>query len=301
MTNKKAVEDNPTLTKIVDTMPDDRSSMVKGIGGTNNTETLPMYLTNERETLFGDNRKVNAQIILGVDRPASRFSGYGGQGHTQASSIDVVVGRMGASPRHVYVDPNFTTDAARIYISHKTNVDKNFKLAEGNVGDATARSAIALKADGIRLVAREGIKLVTGLDNYNSQGGNNVSIQGIDLIAGNEGDLLQPLVKGEHLAEALDRIVEHIGKLNGVVAHMLAAQMDFNESLTHHYHYSPWYGNPTMPSDAVAAKGIKVMVELLQQTKRSLTTNRMNLTNFKTTYLSPAGEKYINSRWNTSN
>ena len=113
---------------------------------------------------------------------------------------------MASNPKHVYVDPNFTTDAARIYISQKTDVDKNFKLGAGQVGYGSAKSAVALKADGIRLVAREGIKLVTGMDAKNSQGGTNASVMGIDLIAGNNDLDMQPFVKGENLRQALTQI-----------------------------------------------------------------------------------------------
>jgi hypothetical protein len=301
MTTKPAIKSNANSIQLVNELPPDRLIFLKGIGGMDNVETIPMYLSNEREVIFGDNTKVNAQIVLGVDRPASRFSGYGGKGHTQASSVDIVVGRMAADPKHVYVDPNFVTDAARIYISQKTSVDENFKISDGTVGQAPAKSAIALKADGIRLAAREGIKLVTGLDKKNSQGGENTSIVGIDLIAGNHDEDMQPLVKGRSLSEALCRVVDHISKLNGIVDHLLTTQMNFNESLTHHYHYSPWYGNPTTPSDAVVGKGIKTMIDFLQETKRSLVTHKTNLVNFKQSYLVPSGQKYINSRWNHTN
>jgi len=301
MTVKKAVQPDTNMSKGVDELPANRSIFLKGIGGMDNVESIPMYISNQRETVVGDNRKVNAQIVLGVDRPSSRFSGYGGKGHTQASSIDIVVGRMGPNPKHVYVDPNFTTGAARIYISQKTDVDANFKLAAGMTGESVAKSAVALKADAIRLVAREGIKLVTGLDKVNSQGGENVSVAGIDLIAGNYDEDMQPIVKGNNLSEALGRMVDHINKLNGIVDHLLTTQMNFNESLTHHYHYSPWYGNPTTPSDSVVGKGIKTMIDFLQETKRSLITNKTNLVNFKQSYLASSGEKYINSRWNHTN
>ena len=298
---KKAVQISPGQEKEIDELPIDRSVFIKGIGGKVIPEVIPMYISNERETILGNNKKVNAQIVLGADRPANRFTGYSGAGHTQASSIDIVVGRMSSSPKHVYVDPNFTTDAARIYISQKTDVDKNFKLGAGQVGYGAAKSAVALKADGIRLVAREGIKLVTGLDAKNSQGGTNASVMGIDLIAGNNDLDMQPFVKGENLRQALTEICTQIDNLNGIVDHMLTTQMNFNEAITHHYHFSPFFGNPTLPSDLVAAKGMKCMIDFLQDTKRSIINNKQNLVNFRNTYLEQWGEAYINSRWNHTN
>jgi hypothetical protein len=39
-------------------------------------------------------------------------------------------------------DPNFKLDAARIYMSQKTDIDANFGLADGNVGNDSAKSEI---------------------------------------------------------------------------------------------------------------------------------------------------------------
>ena len=80
----------------------------------------------------------NAWIILGRDRPASVMSGYGGKGDTQAASIDIVAGRMGSEVRafdesgeKLFVNPSFKKDAARIYISQKSDIDKYFDLIPG--------------------------------------------------------------------------------------------------------------------------------------------------------------------------
>lgn len=108
----------------------------------------------------------------------------GGKGHTQAGSIDFVVGRMASKPKDgVYVDSNFEIDAARIYLSQKTDVDKNFNLPNGSSGPAEAKSTVSLKADGIRIIGREGIKFVVGTDARNSQGGVVDTTFGIELLA----------------------------------------------------------------------------------------------------------------------
>ena len=55
---------------------------------------------------------------------------------------------MAFKPRNdVFVDPDFEIDAARVYISQKTDVDKNFKLPNGSMGSSEAKSSVALKAD----------------------------------------------------------------------------------------------------------------------------------------------------------
>ena len=56
------------------------------------------------------------------------------------------------------------------------------------------KSAIAIKADGIRIIAREGIKLVTRTDAQNSQGGTVDGIEGISLIAGGDDKYIEPLL-----------------------------------------------------------------------------------------------------------
>lgn len=273
---------------------------VRGIGNKALLEPVPEFISAECEKVISG--KNNTSLVLGRDRPAGRLSGYGGRGDTQAGAIDIVAGRMGYQAKSdVYVDPNFKTDAARIYVSQKADIDRYLGLTRGVVGNSKAKSAVALKADGIRLVGREGIKIVTGTDKKNSQGGDVKAVSGIDLIAGNDGDKLQPLVKGDNNAEALNRLVEHVDKLNGIVDSFLTHQMKFNDKLTHHYHLSPFYGMSTSPSYAVAQAGVKCMTDLLQDTKMSLVSHKTNLVMFTNNYLSPAGSKYINSRYNNVN
>jgi hypothetical protein len=233
-------------------------------------------------------------------------------GDTQCGSIDIVTGRMGSRAREflddqrVWVDNDVTTDAARIYISQKTDIDENYNLVDGTVGNSKAKSGIALKADAIRIVAREGIKLVTRTDKFNSQGGEVASSSGIDLIANNEDEDLQPLVKGGNLIDALKRLTTHVSKLNGIVDSLLMYQINLNEALIHHTHYGPmniisagpgfvWETTPSMP---VVSAGIKTMTDHLSQTKRSLMVQKANLGLYQISYLSPAGCKYINSRYN---
>ena len=143
-----------------------------GLNCSNLPEPIPYLNQAESEVVYKNDN--NASIVLGRDRPAARASGYGGQGASGAGSVDIVVGRMsGASegPKsNIYVDPNFEADAARIYISQRTDIDKNFGLVGGSVGLSTARSGIGMKADAVRIMGREGIKLVTGTDKKNSLG-----------------------------------------------------------------------------------------------------------------------------------
>ena len=201
----------------------------------------------------------------------------------------------------MHVNPNFTLDAARIYISQKTDIDENFGLVAGRVGAANTKSGIALKADGVRVIARDGIKLVTRTDRRNSQGGEIQSIAGIDLIAGNDDTELQPMVKGDNLVAAFEQLVSHVDALNGIVDSFLMSQMELNAFITTHFHVSPFLGIPNVPSPVVVPAGISTATRQLVQTKASLLTNKANLVTYKMNYFNPAGDKYINSRYNHTN
>jgi len=294
--------------EFLNSLTDPQKASYQGIAGNPLIEPVPSFATLPGEKVIsGEN---NSWIVLGRDRNGSNLSGYGGKGHTQCGMIDLVVGRMGANPREIDksgeaippVNPNFTIDSARIFISQKTDVDDYFRLADGNVGNATARSAIALKADGVRVIAREGIKLITRTDRYNSQNGEVLAQVGIDLIAGNDDSDLQPMVRGSNLANCIESIVKHVIKLNGIIENMLLIQNGFNAALTSHFHISPFFGIPTSPSEAVVTRGITTMKDHAIQTQKDLITHKTNLVNFKKIYLEPLNDKtYINSKYNNVN
>lgn len=269
-------------------------------------EPFPNYNKAPCETVLeGEN---NNFIVLGRDRTASIASGYGGLGHTQAGSIDIVVGRGGPDTpeqtkdgEKLYADPNFDKDAARIHISQKTDVDKNMFLVDGRVGDAKAKSAIAMKADHIRLAAREGIKIVTRVGTHNSRGGELKSVSGIDLIAGNNDKGLEPMVKGRKIVTALKALAEEIENLNGIVETFLINQMQYNEQIATHFHYSPFGGIRTSESFSLMPDGMATCTNLLLQTHSSLFMNKGNLQVYKTKYLTPSGTGWILSRYNNVN
>jgi hypothetical protein len=219
-----------------------------GINGKKLIEAVPSFDRTPCEVVISNEN--NSWIILGRDRPADITSGYGGKGNTQAGSIDMVVGRMASSKGGPKTDrvvaPNMFTDAARIYVSQKTDVDVNFGL----VGDAEVneRSAVAMKADAVRLIGREGIKLVTGKargvigtgrgGEKNSQGGEIETIAGIELIAGNdiETEELEPIVKAYALAEALEVIMKQVSDLTDIVNEMAITQTKINNIVAAHTH-----------------------------------------------------------------
>lgn len=289
-------------------LPEDVALHVKGIAGGVLPEPLPKFNRTESEKVIeGQN---NTFIVLGRDRPGSRVSGYGGVGDTQSGMIDLVVGRLGPEVRSdVWADNDLTRDSARVYLSQKTDIDEIFRISEGKVGNSIAKSGIGIKADAVRLIAREGIKLVTGTDAVNSKGGTVDSVAGIDLIAGNDGRVarkagesgLQPIVKSINTEEALDRMLKLISSLGGILSAFLQAQMKYNSTLGTHFHTSPFYGISTTPSSTASEAASTAQVNLMNDCISGLQKHKANISSVRNTYLRTHGKKYIGSRFNSVN
>lgn len=299
---------------------DEDGNFTNGVAGTALIEPVPERINTESEVIFKNAN--NASIVLGRDRPSHTLSGYGGVGDTQCASIDIVCGHGGAEAASfevpeeatnepdsskVYVDPNFEKDAARIYLSQKTDIFDNFGIVKTKYNEVTkpkSKSGIGIKADNILIGAREGIKIVTSLDDSNSQSGANEGHVGIELIArnSNQGQLdIQPIPKGDNLLECIDRLATHVDKLNGVVDSFINYQTAFNAEITMHTHKSPFFGQETSPSISVVGAGMKTIIDTLTASKRSLVLHKINLETFKNTFLKKFDGKYILSRYNKTN
>jgi len=268
---------------------DTKLNTVAGINCNVLYEPVPFFNKAPCElTIEGQN---NTSIVLGRDRPSDMLSGYGGVGHTQAGAIDIVVGRMGPKPKMFdqndnkwFTDPDFVKDSARIYISQKTDVDENFNLVTGKVGNAVVKSAIALKADGVRLIAREGIKLITSVDETNSQGGLNVAAVGIDLIAGND--------------ESQRTLIEKIQDLVGIVDTFANATLTLVGATQNHIHSAGGTGPSTHAPfhPHVSSQLFKITTGLLPQLIVDLNTWKEHFVSAKT-----HGDSHISSQYNHVN
>ena len=194
---------------------------------------------------FGPN---NHMISLIRDTPRDHGSGYGAQ--TGAGSIELVAGFSSANPSRtltanpqggrpdsVTVVRNFKDDASRLLISQKTDVDDNFELVQGNIGFVRAKSAISMKSDSLRLIGREGIKIITGGDLKNSAGSDIRSVPRINIIGGNDDTDLQPVAKADTLNLTLQDIFDQIDKLNSVLDTFMTAQLEFNTAVMTHDHF----------------------------------------------------------------
>lgn len=296
------------------------------INGTHNTakkEPVPRY-----NNLFTDEKvfkKGNSWIVMGRDRPGDPTSGYGGAGDSRSSAIDICVGRNGFMDKidkSSKVDPNFGSftdaskpgDAARIYISQRADIDDYFGLCTGN-GRAEMRSAIGIKADDVRIMARRGVKIVTGgVKQYDSLNNRNNMIYGIDLIAGNidvesggtpgqsaTKKYIQPLVKGDNLTEALNKITDAIFDLNSLVNSILLEQMQFNLAVSS----GPIQGQagpiPVVSTMPLAISTGQKVNNMLQSLNMDVILQRNKLKSLKFDFLTSSGADYICSKYNRTN
>lgn len=216
---------------------------------------LPVRAKSEKR-LTGDNGQC---ISLMRDTPRAPGTGYGAQ--TGAGTIAIGVGYSSDDPSNTTGgDPNglgleslaYVRDhkniAAEIYISQKTDPDDNLELPGGNIGEARAKSAITLKADGLRFIAREGIKIVTGVgtDESNSAGAPVYSVPRMNFIAGGDDADLQPVAKGDQIATVVKDVYDQISNLNSILDTFITAQIEFNAAVITHQHGS-------LPTQAIGA------------------------------------------------
>ena len=292
----------------MDGFSDEAKILQSGIGGTKRPDhDVPKFIACEAEDVMQNG---NSWIVLGGDRAGNPGTGYGGIGNTHSYSIDLVAGRMGSRAakkdklnKTVYVNPNFTLDAARIYISQKSDIDHYLKLKEGKVGNTSYKnpsSCVALKADAIRIVGREGIKLVTCTDVENSQGGEVGVSAGIDLIANNDDSDMQPLVKGDNLARTLKTMYKSIADIRKILHSFLTAQKDLNRELTTHTHFCPVVGI-SAPSKSAATQGIKTMIDQVKNCEAQIYMQMTKQSFAEITSLEDGGKRWICSKYNFTN
>jgi hypothetical protein len=303
----------------VPTTPEDRLNVG---GAVNRAMGGIMHTALPRPTVSydkADDEKVvsngDAYMVFGSDRPGTKASGFGAQGAPSAT-IDLVVGRMasafgGEGPREgMQVSPNFAADAARIYISQLTDLDTNFGIATGHLGAERPRSGIGIKADHVRIIGREGVKIVTGgmqgVKGYppfkgetNSLGGKPESSPRIDLIAGNNTgkrkvwggienpidriDYLQPIIKGENAVKCLDELSEFIEDLLSLVLNLsIITSLCF-----------AFMGVIKFPLSAITVPAVTLINNFVTST---IFTTRIKKVNWEFNYLNNNAQRYICSR-----
>jgi hypothetical protein len=292
-TRARAVELSGSATQEI-LEPRDEAEAVR-ISGINNEPMLepkPKYIRARGEKVI---KNGNTFIVLGRDRPGGRDSGFGGAGHSGASAFRVSTG-MQCSPIDgtLNYDPNFASDAATLYISQKTDMDRAFNT----LGSAAVpgRSGAGLKADVVRLAGRDSIQLVTRTEETNSRGGA-TSYGGISLVACNDGASMEPMVKGSALVSALKKISDRLDDLATQIDNNQRALNDFQIELAKHTH--PGFF-PVGPSPELLANAFVITFERFESVF-NMFKFRINKEMDRTTTTSGIGTGYINSRYNKVN
>ena len=305
--------------------------MNPGTSPLNNNRTIPGYIERDDDLIIQG--KTNASIILGRDRIDSEFSGYG----YKASSIDLVVGRgspfcrghkivEGVEERvsltplmtfHQTNDDVSVVDAARIYMSQRADIDDYLNLTTNpaiSMPSSVAKSAIALKADDIRIVSNYGIRLITKNEevNLDSKGqdifNNDKGLVGIELIAGNKIETsgiysLEPIVKAYKTRATFEHLADIVVDLANIMVAFIFRQTEFNIAVGTHTHSSPFFGILTSPSAELFPQAIKNSIENIVTDIRELQLLILKEVpmNFKMTHLIPNSEEWIGSFHNKTN
>ena len=303
---KKAVNDSIDGTQTTNQV-NPRDS---GLYGTPRIEAELKYSKCPGEKVI---KKNNAYITFGTDKPTGCSSGYGGRGASAAARIDLVVGRqsMFNAKDGSTVDNSFQADAARIYISQLTDIDANFGVDPGKSGFMEGRSGIGIKADGVRIIGRQGVKIVTGrmqgTGETNSVGGKLSPAPRIELIAGNNSeprkvpgsllsgdkevyDPLQGVAMGNNVVKAFQDLLFLLQDFIGVVRKDKANARIFNFAMASAAALPEPLAGP-MAAAAMAyfnAQDIKTSIDLWHAS--------LDATIFDINYLQPFGYRYIESR-----
>jgi hypothetical protein len=264
--NAETVEDRIKAGQEVNSIPSDSGLLHSG--------TPRKHLTFREAQNNSVIQHYGSYIVLGTDRPSHLGTGMGASGYSNADAIDMVVGRgqtlknkaatsdekdkdKNGLPDGYIVGPMFTGDAARIYVSSRTNIDQNFGLA-GVPRDPHKDkkdhplSGIGIKADNVRVIGRNNIKIVTGRNQgfkggmeLNSLAGKSPQAGTISLIGGNYTDpevklaglfqpdgvvqsipYLQPAIKGDNLVMCLEALFSYCDMLEGAVYNLCLNNLD---------------------------------------------------------------------------
>ena len=161
-----------------------------------------------------------------------------------------------------------------------------------------SRSGVGIKADGIAMVGRSGIKLVTSPHGeHNSKGGKVRSGTGIELIAKNDDSDIQPLVKGDNLILTLKSMLKRIDALTDIVMNMAQTNLTLAAGLTTHTHVTTIPAIIATPSVDLAPQ-TSIAIGDYASYMIGCSIQKMNLLFNDLNQLTSLGGEYINSDLN---
>jgi len=263
-------------------------------------------VAGEAVTSMGD-----SYIVLTKDRPKGVTSGY--FAGTNCSAIDVVTGRISSKRKQTLeknpnfkANPSFKFDAARIYVCERTDIDDNFEIQDSGTPPARNKSAVGIKADGVRILAREGIKIISGMDAVNSRDQAKAALYGISLIGGynvmdgpqhNGIEMeLQPLVKGDNLLLALKTLQKQTAYLDTQFSLVHKMLIQIQSSMSAHMHVG--VGATSPPVDPLTLfNAILTSIDTVMGTIE-VNLRQYNHISLDNDFLTRGGKNYILSRYN---
>ena len=229
-------------------------------------EDRPTFIKTESEKIIKRN---NSYIILGRDRMGDIIHGFGGLGVPNSNSIDLVVG-IGSSNMNGKNKNSFLTpvdylnkdpihDAARIYISQRSDLDSYFNEKRGTqYKDKKNKgvSGIGIKADTILVQARRNIKIAAGVSIKGEKDSHGATLPPpkIELIAGSD---LEPLVKGNKLLTCLQKMNKQITSNRAIAMELIKQIIKLRGELALHMH--PTNTGVALPSPNMIASACMSM------------------------------------------
>ena len=128
---------------------------------------------------------------------------------------------------------------------------------------------------------------------------------GIDLIAGNDGESLQPMVLGDNLIDCLKAMAQDIVNISAMLDQLATAQTKLESSIQNHTHKAS-LGNMGLPLGIIPDIEIifsNAQKTIQQQSKITapMFTHRNNITYSSINFLEKNGFKTILSRYNKVN
>lgn len=283
-------------------------NLQSGIGESVKYEAFPLRNNTPAEKVWSGLN--NAHIVLGKDRDDEPQTGYGGKGYGRSGMIHLVAGHYGAKLDEVEQDPknpqvtnpNFNVDAAYIYISQRSETDKNLRLKDGSIGQVNDGSVVAIKADSIRIIGDRGIKIITRRTGKDSRNETIFNVAGIDLIAGNDDTDLQPLIKGNNAIASFEKISQIIDTFADIIQEVIKNHAEACTAIANHQHLTNVPGAPTLPgSTEVITINTRNNIIFTQYTLQKLDLLRKDISKYKGDFLEADGETYIASSYNNTN
>lgn len=297
----------------------DQGVYERGLNCSNSPELITVYDRAPCEHVVS---KKDSYIVLGRDRCASKASGWGGAGHTSAHMIDIVCGRYSG----LKGNPSFSRDAARIYVSQKTNIDENFGCATGHVGLSEQRSGIGMMADDIRIIARQGVKIISqGRGTKNSLDVDIETTVGVDLIGGNQGNetdkdavqdpsglfpiskdvpTMQGIAKSTQTAYAMKNLVELVNNLAAILENFVLFQQSINTIVSAGMAANvspPITGFVSIPLTIAGAAMMAPITSIGTLCQAPLKPFRSNTNSYTNNHLEAGAPYWIGSRFNYTN